>query len=55
MEKLAEIWHDHNRGICNIRAKFPALRAFMFHTGISRTHQGCGRCWLGFIQLTNET
>ena len=54
MEKLAEIRYDHHRGICNLRAKLPALHVFLFHARISRTHHGCGRCWLGFISVHKQ-
>lgn len=54
MEKLAEIWFDHNRGICNLRAKFPALHVFMFHAGCSRAHHGRGNCWLSFISAHKQ-
>jgi hypothetical protein len=39
MEKLPEIWPVHYRGICDIRAKFPAQHAVMFHAWLRRVHK----------------
>ena len=51
MEKLAEMRLIHNRGICNIRAKFPALHLFMFYAKCCRANKGRSARWLTVISV----